>query len=73
MKKIKIQSDFITLGQFLKFINLISVGGEAKEFLGQHIIFVNDVSENRRGKKLFSGDKVKIDALEFLIVKDENY
>ena len=33
MKKIKIQSEYITLGQFLKFVGLISFGGMAKEFI----------------------------------------
>lgn len=72
MKKIKIQSDYITLGQFLKFANVISMGGEAKVFLANHIIFVNGEKENRRGRKLYVQDKVKIDALEFVICRDEN-
>lgn len=72
MKKIKIQSEYITLGQFLKFVGLISFGGMAKEFITNHIIFVNQEKENRRGRKLYDNDRVKIDALEFLIVTDEN-
>ena len=72
MKKIKIQSEHITLGQFLKFVGLISFGGMAKEFIANHIIFVNQEKENRRGRKLYDNDRVKIDALEFLIVTDEN-
>ena len=72
MKKIKIQSEYITLGQFLKFVGLIACGGMAKEVIANHIIFVNQEKENRRGRKLYDNDRVKIDALEFLIVTDEN-
>lgn len=59
---------FITLGQFLKYVGLIQTGGEAKYFLAEHEIFVNDEHENRRGKKLYEGDQIKIvDSGDFMI------
>ncbi len=60
MRKIFINSEYITLGQFLKFTSLISSGGEVKYFLDNNKVFVNETPENRRGKKLFPGDLVKI-------------
>ena len=41
MKEIKIDSEFITLGQFLKFADLVSSGGEVRAFLAENEISVN--------------------------------
>ena len=60
IKEIKIKEDFITLGQFLKVIDLISSGGEAKIFLINNKITVNSELENRRGKKLYINDEIEI-------------
>ncbi len=62
---IYITSEYITLGQFLKLANLIESGGEAKFFLRSHLVFVNDEKEERRGRKLYPGDLIKIDGEEF--------
>lgn len=67
MVEILIESDYITLGQFLKFSNVVSSGGEVKFFLENNVVFVNEIEENRRGKKLFSGDLVKINNKIFII------
>jgi S4 domain protein YaaA len=60
MENIKIKTEYITLGQLLKLTRLAYSGGIVKAFLEEHKISVNDVSENRRGKKLYPGDKVTI-------------
>lgn len=73
MVKIEINTEFITLGQFLKLSGTINTGGEAKIYLLSNIVFVNDEPENRRGKKLRQNDMVKIDNKSYLIVnKIEN-
>lgn len=59
--KIKIETEFITLGQFLKFADVIDSGFLAKEFINEHDIKVNDLSEKRRGRKLREKDKIAID------------
>lgn len=59
--KVLIQTDYITLGQLLKFENIIESGGLVKDFLNQTSIKVNGVSENRRGKKLYPLDIVEIE------------
>lgn len=57
---IEIQDSFITLGQLLKLADIISSGGMAKPFLQQMKVFVNNEPENRRGKKLYHDDIVKV-------------
>lgn len=64
---INISSEYITLGQFLKFADVIESGGEAKSFLAENEVFINGELDCRRGRKLRSGDKVKIGNLEFEI------
>ena len=60
MSKLKITTPYITLQQLLKIENVISSGGEAKYYLMEHEVFVNDELENRRGRKLYPGDIIKI-------------
>lgn len=57
---VEISDEYITLGQFLKLTNIISSGGMAKPFLAQTEIYVNDIRENRRGKKLYDKDTISI-------------
>lgn len=73
MVKIAINTDFITLGQFLKFSGIISNGGEAKTYLNSTKIMVNGEFENRRGKKLRAGDVIQIGPKSFQIeLKNED-
>lgn len=67
MVEILIETEFITLGQFLKYLSLVSSGGEVKFFLENNDVFVNEIMEKRRGKKLFSGDFVQINEKNFII------
>jgi S4 domain protein YaaA len=68
-KEIKVDTDYIALGQFLKLADIIQTGGMAKWFLSENKIFVNGEQDQRRGRKLYHGDKVKIPGFgEFLIV-----
>jgi ribosome-associated protein len=69
MQKVAIQTEYITLGQFLKLANCVETGGHAKFFLQEHMIYVNDLPENRRGKKLYPNDTIKIENLgEFQVI-----
>ncbi|MDP4161489.1 MAG: S4 domain-containing protein YaaA [Bacillota bacterium] len=68
--QIKIETEYITLGQFLKVADLIQTGGMAKWFLSEYEIFVNDEQDQRRGRKLRNGDKIRIkDFGEFSIIQ----
>ncbi len=65
--KIVITTEYITLGQFLKFTNIISNGGDAKVFLMTTSVYVNEELEHRRGRKLRVGDKVLVNNNEYII------
>ncbi len=65
--EIKIDSEFITLGQFLKFADIIQSGGEAKIFLSQNDVYVDDELDTRRGRKLRPGNKIVVLGKEYLI------
>lgn len=60
MLEIEITTEYVTLGKFLKITNLIQSGGEAKIFITENDIYVNGEKENRRGKKLYTNDKIEI-------------
>ncbi|MCU9613489.1 S4 domain-containing protein YaaA [Caldibacillus lycopersici] len=59
-KEIKIDTEYITLGQFLKMADIISSGGMAKWFLQENDIFINGEIDNRRGRKLKDGDLLRV-------------
>jgi len=46
------------LDQFLKWHNLVSSGGEAKNIIKSGLVKVNGEIEIKRGRKLVKGDKV---------------
>ena len=47
---VQIDDQYITLAQFLKYINIIGSGGEAKLFLADIEVLYNGEIEQRRGK-----------------------
>ncbi|NRD77424.1 S4 domain-containing protein YaaA [Bacillus sp. BRMEA1] len=59
-EKIKLDTEFITLGQFLKLADVIPSGGMAKWFLSEHEVVINGEQDQRRGRKLRAGDKIQI-------------
>ena len=69
MKEVIINTDFITLGQFLKLADIIQSGGEAKMFLLENEVYINGVLDCRRGRKLRDGDEVVIDNIDYIITK----
>ena len=69
IKEVKIQDESVTLGQFLKICDLISSGGEAKFFLRENEVFVNEEKEDRRGRKLYENDLVKINDEAFTVCR----
>ena len=66
-----IETEFITLGKFLKFENIIESGGSVKYFLEEVPVLVNGEQDNRRGRKLYPNDVVTIDEVgEFVILAE---
>ncbi len=59
-RTVTITTEYITLGQLLKFANIIHEGGQAKGFLAENEVLVNGSPDSRRGRKLRPGDKVEV-------------
>ncbi|MGF2614029.1 S4 domain-containing protein YaaA [Rossellomorea vietnamensis] len=70
-KQIPIDTEYITLGQFLKLAELIQSGGMAKWFLSEYEVYVNGEQDQRRGRKLRVGDKVEIEENGAFIISNE--
>ncbi len=67
------EGSYITLGQLLKVENYVSSGGEAKHRIHEFDIAVNDEKENRRGRKLYAGDRIVINGNQHILeFEDEN-
>ncbi|MEJ6347830.1 S4 domain-containing protein YaaA [Holzapfeliella sp. He02] len=60
IQDLTIKETYITLTQALKELGYISTGGQAKWYLQEFPVKLNDEFENRRGKKLYPGDIVNI-------------
>ena len=67
-KRIEITTEYITLGQFLKFVGIIRSGALAKEYLISNVVLVNGEEESRRGRKLYKTYKIVINAIEYELV-----
>lgn len=67
MNVVKIHTEYINLGQFLKYVGVINNGGEAKQWLLYNKIYINSDLESRRGRKIYPGDSVLIGKKKYLI------
>lgn len=67
MRKVEIYTEYIKLEQFLKIVDLVSSGGEAKIFLQTKKILVNNEIENRRGRKLYKNDVIEVQGQAYKI------
>ena len=65
--KLRPNEEFITLQSLLKITSTISTGGMAKTYLQENKVLVNGEPENRRGRKLYSGDKVELENVTFIV------
>ncbi|HOA63490.1 MAG: S4 domain-containing protein YaaA [Acholeplasmataceae bacterium] len=70
MNQVKITTEYITLGQFLKYVNIIEKGSFAKSFLQEIRVLVNDEVETRRGRKIYPNYIITIPGKgQYLITK----
>ena len=69
MKDVKIKTEYITLGQLIKFLSLVGSGGEVKFFLMENDILLNGEPELRRGKKIYPEDIIQINKESYRITK----
>lgn len=68
MKEFKLEDEYIKLGQLLKAAGIADTGLDAKDMILSGEIFVNGNPEQRRGRKLYPGDKVQAYSEEISIV-----
>lgn len=67
MEIIKLNSEFIKLGQALKAAGLVESGVDAKFAILDGKVKVNGKTELQRGKKLYSGDMISYNGAEIKI------
>lgn len=65
--QLKSDQEFITLQALLQITDIISTGGMAKAYLMENEVVVNGELEDRRGRKLYPGDKVEVEGRTFVI------
>lgn len=61
MNEIKIDDEFIKLGQLLKLAGMVDSGATAKIVINDGQVKVNDEVDLRRGRKVYKGDIVTFD------------
>ena len=59
VRSIRITTDYIKLDALLKFVSLVSTGGEAKYFIQRGEVYVGKDVCLSRGKKIRPGDVVR--------------
>ena len=65
--QLKSDQEYITLQSLLKITDIISTGGMVKAYLAENVVLVNGEEEDRRGRKLYSGDEIKVGNKIFVI------
>lgn len=59
--------DYIKLDQFLKQMQVVGTGGQAKLMIQDGEVNVNGEVETRRGRKLVTGDRVEVDGQTWVV------
>ena len=68
MNKIKINTEIIKLDAFLKWAGIVTSGSEAKLYIQDELVKVNNEICTQRGKKLKVGDVVNFEHSDFEII-----
>lgn len=71
MEKITIHTEFIKLGQLLKFASIVGNGSDAKLIIADGLVTVNGNVVHERGKKIYPGDVVEVKDMGSVIVEQE--
>ncbi|AIS51222.1 S4 domain-containing protein YaaA [Thermoanaerobacter kivui] len=67
MIEVAITTDYITLGQFLKYVKVCETGGQAKQLILDGKVKVNGAIELKRGKKLRKNDIIEVEGKIYVI------
>lgn len=68
MKEIKVDTEIIKLDAFLKWSGIASQGSDAKFYIKNGDIKLNNEVEVQRGKKLVKGDIVEFNGESYKVV-----
>jgi ribosome-associated protein len=68
MKNISINTEFITLSQFLKHAGIAGTGGHAKDIIVSGNVLVNGEICLMRGKKLYPSDIISFNGEEMKVI-----
>jgi len=68
VNKVKINTEIIKLDAFLKWAAIVSSGSEAKIYIQDELVRVNNEICTQRGKKLRVGDIVSFEESDFEII-----
>jgi Uncharacterized conserved protein len=69
MEQVQINTEFIKLDQFMKWVGACDNGAMAKGFILDGFVKVNGNIELQRGKKLRNGDIVEFDQKKYEVVQ----
>lgn len=69
MEYITIKDEFIKLGQALKLAGLVESGVEAKIVVQDGEVMVNGEVDDRRGRKLYPGDRFEFEGKQVEVRK----
>ena len=67
--EIRETDEFIRLGQALKKAGIVGSGVDAKMVILDGAVLVNGEVEQRRGRKLYPGDRVSLEGETYQVVK----
>ena len=69
MNKIEIYTEYITVSAFLKLAGEVMSGGEAGDAVSRGFVEVDGEVCVQKRKKLFAGQKVRINGADYEVVK----
>lgn len=65
---VTVETQRITLGDFLKWAGAAETGGRVKQMVQSGIVRVNGAVERRRGRQLAPGDRIAAAGREYVVV-----
>jgi len=68
MNEIKINTEFIKLGQLMKLAGFADSGSYAKIFIADGLVSVNKQVDERRGRKVYPGDIVEFEGNQVKVI-----
>lgn len=71
MNSVFITTEYITIGQLLKLVGVVTNGGEIKHFIAENDVFLDGKLIKERGKKVYPGSVVSVFDTSYT-VKSEN-